>query len=110
MGRTQQAEELESKIASQIEIKASLQAAHLKEEQEKLPPEIQYVLRVLLIIAERQMQLQHKRLESATSAVVCCLFSMSISKEMALFDSLLDGWPITSLGNRMWLILLSGRS
>lgn len=48
MGRTQQAEELESKIASQIEIKASLQAAHLKEEQEKLPPEIQYVLRVLI--------------------------------------------------------------
>ena len=48
MGKTQQAEELESKIASQIEIKASLQAAHLKEEQEKLPPEIQYVLRVFI--------------------------------------------------------------
>ena len=56
------------------------------------------------------MQLQHKRLVSATSAVVCCPFSMSISKEMACVDSLLDGWPITSLGNRMWLILLSERS
>lgn len=43
MGNTELAEELEARMEGQIEIKATLQAAHLKEEQEKLPPTIQYV-------------------------------------------------------------------
>lgn len=44
MGKDQLAEELQQKINTSTEMKASIQALHLKEEQAKLPPEITFVL------------------------------------------------------------------
>lgn len=40
IGKTQAANDLQQAVNDKIEIKASLQAMHLKEEQTKLPPEI----------------------------------------------------------------------
>ena len=44
MGKDQLAEELQQKINTSTEMKASIQALHLKVEQAKLPPEITFVL------------------------------------------------------------------
>ena len=44
MGKDQLAEELQQKINTSTEMKASIQALHLKEAQAKLPPEITFVL------------------------------------------------------------------
>ena len=49
MGKDQLAEELQQKINTSTEMKASIQALHLKEEQAKLPPEITFALSRVVI-------------------------------------------------------------
>lgn len=43
MGKHDLANDVEQKIEGQQQIKSSLQAMHLKEEQNNLPPEVTYV-------------------------------------------------------------------
>ncbi len=42
MGKDELAEELQEKINTNVEMKASIQAMHVKDEKEKLPPEVKY--------------------------------------------------------------------
>lgn len=79
MGKEEFIDDIQQKISDKMEIKASLQALHLKEEQLKMPEGLKYWLwRVIDDVVPRQ-QLKLKRIVSAMCVEACCQSMILIS-------------------------------
>ena len=108
MGKMQLVEDLEARIRDKQEYKASRQALHLREEQESLPPEIQWVNSMGLICrATNATPAQKTRICNVCGGM---LSIFDVEQYVCVVGFYIDVLQITSRESRMLLFSLFERS
>ena len=102
VGKYDAADKLQQIITDKIDMKAGLQASHLKDEQSKLPPEVKFVLINILLVYSAQ----NATPEQKTRVCNICSGMLSIydvDQYCCMMDMIgVDVFLITLRANHMW--------